>query len=64
MRSVIGLLFSLLLASAASAMGNFSGTPDPQGGGAPPSIPEPAAAAVFGVGAVVVGYALHRRQAK
>ena len=59
---VTAFVFSLLLAGSASAMGNFSGTPE--GGNDPPSIPEPAALAVFGVGAVVVGYALHRRRAK
>jgi len=64
MRSVASLLFSLLLASSAAAMGNFSGTPSGDPGGSPPSTPEPAAIAVFSVGALVVGYALHRRRAK
>jgi hypothetical protein len=64
MRSVASLLFSLFLASSAAAMGNFSGTPSGGPGGAPPSTPEPAAIAVFGVGALVVGYALHRRRAR
>jgi hypothetical protein len=48
-------VFSVLFASSASAMGNYQGAP---------SIPEPAAAAAFAVGAIVVGFALRRHRVK
>jgi hypothetical protein len=63
MRNIVtAFVFSLFLAGSASAMGNMSGAPG--GGNDPPSIPEPAALAAFGVGAVAIGYAIHRRRGK
>jgi len=66
MRIFTALVFSLLLASSASALANFEGIPgrDRDERASAPTTPEPAAVAVFGVGAVIIGYALHRRQPK
>jgi hypothetical protein len=66
-----GLVFSLLVAAGPCAEPEPIGGSGVQGiggqglgGDAPPTIPEPAAVAAFGVGAVVIGYAIRRRRGK
>ena len=64
MRIVLALVAALCLAAPAGAMGKYPphSIGDRNPGGAPPVVPEPAAIAVFGVGAAIVGYALYRRR--
>ena len=64
MRHVLALLLTLALADSATALGKYppADTLPRRPGVAPPVVPEPAALAVFGVGAVIIGYALHRRR--
>jgi len=53
MRHVAALALTLLLATQASAMGNYP---------PPAAVPEPAALGLFAAGSAIVGWALYRRQ--
>ena len=53
MRHVAALALALLLATQASAMGNYL---------PPAAVPEPAAFGLFAAGGAIVGWALYRRR--
>jgi hypothetical protein len=63
MRQVAALAFVLLLATQASAMGNYPPTRwHDARDSSPPSVPEPAAVGLFASGSAIIGWAIHRRR--
>jgi hypothetical protein len=60
MRYVAAVIFALLIATHASAMGDYS--PVRWHDGPPPSIPEPGAVGLFATGGAIVGWVLYRRR--